>query len=473
MTFWKRQTAKTGRMTFLLASATPLRRGRMVKTLKTQDELSWIVKALKMIMVEGGYSTIVVSELLKQAQLNDQQAKHFRKVVYGTIENWLYLEEWLKVLADKRIKQDIKILILAALYEVKFLQGMPDHVVVNRYVEYVNRQYKFAKAFVNAILRRAYREPLDLSTFSDQHRLSLLYSHPQWLVKLLHQRFGADEAEAILQANCSEKPLSIRMRVEKYTVEEVISELEREGVLVERVAGVSSALIIKRLGSIGLSSLSAFKKGMFIVQDLSSILVGVIASPKKGDVVLDVCSAPGGKTTDLAERVGQKGKVIACDIHEHKLALVSENSKRLQLDNIEVRLQDATTLENAFIDRFDCVLLDAPCSGLGIIGRKPEIKYRKNQNEVQALVTIQKRMLHIASHYVKSGGNLIYSTCTILDEENDKQVLEFLSMHPEFVLETIQAYLPERLQSDSSTLTLLQSNGLTDGFFIAKLKRLR
>lgn len=425
-------------------------------------------------MLEQGYSNLVVNEQLRDNNLSTVQANLLRKVVYGAVENWLYLDYWLTILAPRKSKPDVKMLLMAGLYELHFLSGTYAHVIVNRYVEAAKKHFPYAKDFVHAVLRKAQREPLNLEPLSPLERLSLQYSHPKWLVGKWLKRYGLEESEALLKANLQQRPLALRVNTFKAKTQQVIASLEEEGCECSRDVHLENAVLVRRIGQKSLENLTAFQQGWVTVQDVSSMLVGHIANPSEGQKWLDLCAAPGGKATDLASRLMPSGQVIACDIHAHKLPLITQNLTRLGLTNCEVRHQDAGVCVEDFHQCFDGVLLDAPCSGFGIIGRKPEIKYRKQPEDIGQLVGIQKALLDLAADYVKPSGYLIYSTCTIFKEENEDQIADFLSRRQDYVLEAIQALVPEgvpNLATQGGMLSLRQSNHWSDGFFIAKLKR--
>lgn len=444
----------------------------------TTEEVATILICLRQIVLDEGYSNIVVNEQLKGSKLDHNVAARVRKVVYGTLENWIYLESWLGSLAHKSIKSDIKLLLMAGLYELNFLSGTFDHVIVNRYLAAVETFAPHAKAFVNAIFRNAQRQPLTLTHLKPQEYLSITYSYPMWLVGKLLKRFGQAETQALLEAGQMQRPLYLRVEADKMSVDAVVQMLEQAGVSVTADKWLNNALAISHLGPNRLEALEPFADGLVTVQDVSSMLVGHVARPEAGDKWLDLCAAPGGKATDLASRCGAEGRVVACDIHPHKLDLIIENARRLGLENLSARLGDASVVQDEFFEAFDGVLLDAPCSGMGIIGRKPEIKLRKRPDDIVGLVDIQKRMLELAAAYVKPGGYLIYSTCTIFSEENEAQIERFLEARTDYERVDLSIDLPADLpvvHRDAlaqGMVHLRQSNGWSDGFFIAKLKRL-
>ncbi|MCK8058055.1 MULTISPECIES: 16S rRNA (cytosine(967)-C(5))-methyltransferase RsmB [unclassified Fusibacter] len=434
-------------------------------------DIKWIVKAIKKIMGDEAYSNIVVNQMITEAGLDAQDARMLRKVVYGVIENWMLLEYTLSHYAKKRMKPEVKYLLMAALYELLYLDGRKDHAVVNRYVGAAKKQYSFASGFINAVLRNALREPVELPEAPVAHALSIRYSHPEWLVRRWIENFGEEETRKLLEADLSQKPLTLRVDTLKESTSSVIEKLRKHGVDCMRHEYVEHAIIVKSLGNNRLEQLQCFVDGTVFVQDVSSMLVGMAASVEKGMRVLDLCSAPGGKSTDIASRLQGTGEVVACDIHPHKLELVKENKDRLKLDNMTLRVQDALKLRQEDVGSYDVVLLDAPCSGMGIIGRKPEIKLRKSIEDIEGLVEVQAQMLKVASQYVKSGGILLYSTCTIEREENEDQIERFLQDNHGFEIENLGVDFSFACEPTDSFVSLRQSSGWSDGFFIAKLKK--
>lgn len=451
-------------------------------------EVRCIVSCLRQIMLEEGYSNLVVNEQIRSYSLEGVSANRVRKVVYGTVERWLYLEAWLDALCHKRVKPDVRMLLMAGLYELQFLSGTYDHVIVNRYVAGAKQMAPHAKDFVHAVLRTAQREPLSLTAMAPLDRLSLTYSHPKWLVGKWLKRFGEEETQGLLAAGLRQRPLYLRVNTLKATRDQVLKALADAGAEAQPDQWLDNAVVVSRLGPNSLETLPIFAEGWVTVQDVSSMLVGHVAAPASGERWLDLCAAPGGKATDLATRVSgpkgcdagpdcELGTVVACDLHPHKLPLIQENAERLGLSNIELRQQDAGVQVLDFEGAFDGVLLDAPCSGFGIIGRKPEIKYRKRPEDVGALAGLQKQLLELAGDYVKPGGYLIYSTCTIFKEENEQQIEAFLSAHPDFQRVSLEGLVPvgipavEGTDLSSGMVSLRQSNGWSDGFFIARLQK--
>ncbi len=422
------------------------------------EDIKWIVKSIQQIMYQNGYSNIVVNRVLKTANLERKEQNTHRQIVYGVIENWLYLEHLLSLYVNKRMKRDLKCFLMAGLYELLFLDGRPNHVVLNRYVDTAKVDYKYAHKFVNAVMRRALREPYDLTSLNRLDYLSLKYSQPKWLVERWLKQFGDDETEQLLSQNQKKRSIFLRVNRNLATAETLIDALDKQGVVANKVKGLPYAVEVVAFSEVALASLDAFKAGWFTVQDAGAMRVAEAADISGDMQVLDLCSAPGGKATDMAERLTE-GHVLACDIHEHKIRLIEQNIKRLRLNNISTRISNAKVLNPDFIDKYDRVLLDAPCSGFGVISKKPEIKYRKTLNDIENLIKIQREMLDVAQNYVKIGGNLIYSTCTIDLEENQAQIELFLKQHSHF----------ELLVEESANTSEI----LSDGFYVAVLKRIR
>ncbi|MGE5677536.1 MAG: 16S rRNA (cytosine(967)-C(5))-methyltransferase RsmB, partial [Pseudomonadota bacterium] len=275
---------------------------------------------------------------------------------------------------------------------------------------------------------------------------------------------------ALLAADNETPPFTIRCNSLKTNRQELLTMLEAENIECREGSFNPEAISIR--GTSSIEGRESFIKGYYQVQDESSMLVAHVVDPRPGDSVLDICSAPGGKTTHIAELMGNNGRIVARDIHPHKLKLVEENCKRLGVKIVETELFDATKLDEGSIGRFDRVLLDAPCSGLGVIRRKPDLRWKKEPDNFMELYVLQGKMLDLASRYVKQGGKLIYSTCTINRMENTSVVKNFLATHPEFDLESLEGLIPEELVSENAKngwLELFPNTHGTDGFFIARL----
>jgi len=330
------------------------------------------------------------------------------------------------------------------------------------------------KGFVNGVLRTVGREKdnIVLPKEGTAEFLSIQYSHPLWLIKMWIAYFGYEETQKLCQANNCPPDVTIRVNTLKIERDLLKKELEKSGATVTDGKIVPFALHLKKTADIG--GLKTFKDGLFHVQDESSQLAVKVMDPQKGETILDLCAAPGGKSFTIAESMENEGKLISGDIYEHKMELISQGAERLGITIIEPRQQDATQWNEDYADAFDRVLVDAPCSGLGLMGKKPDIRMKKNGDEIDHLVPIQRQILENGAKYVKQGGILVYSTCTLCKKENEKSVEWFLKNHPDFVAEDITEFLPKEIWQETAEkgyLTLLPHKSNTDGFFIAKMKR--
>ncbi len=290
--------------------------------------------------------------------------------------------------------------------------------------------------------------------------MSVRYSVPEWLTTQWLAEYGREQTEQMMQAFLTDAPITIRTNLRRTTPEELREKLEAEGVTVEpmdmgKYPELSYAFTIS--GFDYLNGLNSFREGLFYVQDLSSMLVAEWAAPKAGDVCIDVCGAPGGKSIHFAEKLDGTGSVEARDISDNKVELIHENIARHQLSNITAKCWDATVLDEESIEKADIVIADLPCSGLGVLRKKTDIKYRMSASAEAELVKLQRSILQVVASYVKPGGTLMYSTCTIHRAENEENVAWFVARHPEFTVEKMQQIFPEET--------------LGDGFFIARLVR--
>ena len=433
-------------------------------------------KTLYDIERNKNYSNISINKNFKNIDINDQEKGLATELIYGIIENKYYLNyiiDKLSKIKSKKMSTYVKIALWLGIYQIVFLDSIKDHAAVNESVTLIKKYDKKSSGFVNAILRNVIRNKETIMEIDKEdivEYLSIKYSYNPWLIKKWIEDFGQEFTEDLLEAN-SEKPnLYIRVNTLKIGRDELIEKLNSQGITCSKVNGIDEAVMVKNLKNIENNKL--FKEGYFTVQDISSMLVGKVADPKEGKLVLDICSAPGGKTTHVGTLMKNTGEVVARDVFEHKLKLIEKTIKRLGLKNIKVENFDALKLDEDSIDKFDYVISDVPCSGMGIIKRKPEIKFKKEE-ELKELPIIQKNILNNASKYVKIGGNLIYSTCTIHDEENINIIKEFLENNENFELVPIEEVNIDLDNQDKGYIKIYPNIHGMDGFFIAKLKRVR
>ncbi|MGX8797918.1 16S rRNA (cytosine(967)-C(5))-methyltransferase RsmB [Fusibacter sp. JL298sf-3] len=407
--------------------------------------------------------------------VKDVDKRFLRKLVLGVLEHKLLLDFYIRKLSKQRFtrieKRTVQIL-RVGLYQLTFLDRVPDSAVVNEAVNAAKQIRKSEGAFVNGILRAFIRAgktlPLPNAKQHPATYLSIRYSHPEWLVAHFLKTHDADFVEALLKANNMTPPLSIRVNTARIGVDAYRKKLEEAGIAYSVNAYVPEVLSLEAMPEYNLRQLPGYAEGHFQVQDVASALIGHIATVSAGDEVVDVCAAPGGKATHIAQRLNGTGRVYARDISLAKTALIEENAQRLGFENIETEVFDATEYSASDAEKMALVLVDAPCSGLGIIRRKPDIKYNKAPEDLAALCALQTEILNQAAKYVKIEGELIYSTCTLNAEENEAVVKAFLATHTEF---TAAPFDFGKEPVSGGMLTLYPHIHGTDGFFIAKLKR--
>lgn len=440
-----------------------------------------IILGMLMEVTEGeAYSHVTLAQTLEKYQYLDKRDRAFlSRVTEGTLENLIqidYIIECFSKVPIYNMKPVIRNILRMSIYQLKFMDSVPDRAVVNEAVR-IAQKYGFynLKGFVNGVLRAAARGMDEVSYPKAEDNpleyLSIRYSMPQWILKSWIDQFGFGDVEKICASFQTERPTTVRIRTQNASREEIISSLASEGVTVEQHPYLDYALKIS--GYNYLQALTAFREGWIYVQDVSSMLVCEIAAPNWGDYCIDVCAAPGGKSLHLADRLKGSGYVEARDISEHKVERMEENIDRLNIINMQAAIKDATEFDQKSFHKADIVLCDVPCSGLGVIGKKQDIKYKMNPTRQEELVRIQRRILGVSQNYVKPGGVLIFSTCTIGVDENQMNLKYFLENYP-FSLESIDPYLPEELRSRTTAggyLQLLPGVHDSDGFFMARLKR--
>lgn len=337
--------------------------------------------------------------------------------------------------------------------------------------------YPGAVRFVNGVLRNIARRIKEIefpSLFEDPiAHISLVYSHPDWLVRDWVTQFGIDDTIALCREDNKPAPNTVRTNQLKTTRVQLANRLRSNGLQTHETAYTPEGLHIS--GDFSYTSLPAFQDGLFQIQDESSMLAARALQPTPGARVLDTCSAPGGKTTHLAELMGNQGEILALDIHPHKLTLLDKNCRRLGIHIVKQQIGDATALPEDLREWADFILVDAPCSGLGVLRRRPDARWRKNPRQFSELVQLQAKILVNTARCLKKGGALVYSTCTINPAENLEQVRRFLTQHPAFILEDLTKYLPADLDTQNTMakgyLEILPHRQGMDGFFISRMRK--
>lgn len=434
-----------------------------------------IVLDMLMELAKGEtYCHLLIRDVLKKYNYLDQRDKAFiKRVTEGVVERKIELDYVINQFSNTKVnklKPLIRELLRMSVYQILYMDQVPDSAVCNEAVKLAQkRKFVQLKGFVNGVLRNIARNKETIA-YTD---LSVKYSMPQFLVDKLMASYDKETTETILASFLAEMPVSIR-RKESLSLsqwEKVVSKLESEGMQVEQHPYLSYAYTLKNAE--GLGNLESFQKGDFTVQDVSSMLVAECAGIKGNQRVLDLCAAPGGKSMHVAEKLKGTGKLYSFDVSEKKTAYILENKERMGYDNIEVEVNDATVYREDLAETFDVVIADVPCSGIGVIGKKCDIKYRIDETEIKNIVELQKKIMENAWKYVKKGGTLLYSTCTISREENEDMV-EWLLNNAPLTMESLDTYLPKALLSETTKkgyLQLLPGVHACDGFFIARLKR--
>ncbi len=448
------------------------------------------LEALLDVETKGAFAGIALDRRLADAPgLSVSERSFAAELAYGTIR-WQKHLDWA---IDRLIERPASLaplgrcLLRLGLYQLLFVQDIPPHAAVYETVALANRAgrrglAKLVNWGLREHLRRGGEVPLPPETDLVRH-LSVRYSHPEWLVERWLARWGRDRVEQALRADNAQGPIIVRTNRLRTTRDSLINRLKSEGVTAEPVPVVPEGVILSAPGLI--TNLPSFREGLFTVQDTASMLVGHVVGPTPGETVLDACAAPGGKTTHLAELMKDDGRVIAADLHQNRLNLVGEAARRLGLRSVRLAPVDARHLprhremlglgaDGPGVDR---ALVDAPCSGLGVLRRRPDLRWRKTEDEVEKLPALQKAILEAAASLVRPGGTIVYSTCTTEPEENDEVVLWFLSRHPDFRLESPAFALDGTMARflDGDFLRIIPGQydwpWAPDGFFAARMVR--
>ncbi|KRO27709.1 16S rRNA (cytosine(967)-C(5))-methyltransferase RsmB [Lactiplantibacillus fabifermentans] len=437
----------------------------------------WLAVAALAKIKDGAYSNLQLNQIINQHSMDRRDINLLTNMVYGVIQHRLTLEYWLKPFVRHPHQLDpwVHELLLSAVYQWQFLDKIPQRAVFNETIEIAKvKGHPGIRRFVTGVLHQMDRSGLpsfDAIEDADE-RLSVMFSIPVWLIQTLRDQVGDAKMQSIIASLNQPAKQSLRVNTAVSDLADVTSALTNEGLTVEPSEISPLGLVVTEGQAV---TTEAMKYGMFTIQDESAQLAVAAMDPQQGDQVLDACAAPGGKTTQIAAMLDADdgGEVVALDIHANKVRLIGQNAARMHVaDRVAATELDARKVGEEFGDQhFDRILVDAPCSGLGLIRRKPEIRYEKQLSDSENLQRIQLAILTATAPTLKKGGIMTYSTCTILQQENQDVVDQFLAAHPEF--ELIKTATKQNLKADrtTDTLSIYPDDYLSDGFFIACLRK--
>ncbi len=440
---------------------------------KIRDAREVALLALQAQEKQGAWTDALLKKMVQSLDARD--AALATRLCFGVLQNQGLLDFYLEEFSSMPLGKMERLVLLnlrLGLYQILYMDKIPHNASVNTAVTLTKKHSKNPKAggMVNGILRNIIRKLDALPEIPQDNllqALSIEYSHPLPLVSLFSQEVPTEELALLLAANNSQPAITAMVNTVLASQEDVIMKLEGDGVEVTQHPWLSDCLILAQTGNI--ENLAAFREGLFYIQDPASRLAVESSGVLPGQRVLDTCAAPGGKSMGLGIKMQNQGEVISCDLHPHKKKLITASATRLHLDCITPETMNAKEFNQAWSESFDLVFVDAPCSGLGVIGKKPDIRY-KDLDSLAELPEIQAEILENVSRYVKPGGSLLYSTCTILRRENEEILSKFLAKHPEFMLE--QFSLPQPIGDVfAGFITLYPHKQGTDGFFIGKLRK--
>jgi 16S rRNA (cytosine967-C5)-methyltransferase len=427
------------------------------------------------------YSNLLLNQVLQASPLNEKDKRLVTELVYGTIQRKNTLDWILNQLVKKGVgslELWVRQLLRLGIYQLLYLDKIPERAAIYETVQISKKRgHRGISGLVNGVLRSFLRNRRRLTPKKNPQTLAekaVSYSHPGWMIERMEQAYGEEETKAALLSNHHPPRVSVRVNRLKMDRDVFIKEWNATGNGRAEASGIApEGVAISGGGNPAFTPW--FREGYCTIQDESSMLVARVLAPAPGMKVLDVCAAPGGKTTHLAELMKNQGHIVACDVHDHKLSLIRSNASRLGIDIISVRQLDGRNLPGSFQPHsFDAVLLDAPCSGLGVIRRKPDLKWGKEAENIEALAQLQKELLDAAAPLLKPGGVLVYSTCTWEPRENREQVESFLKRHPDFSgdntwKEELLDPVKSRVRSGDGWIQILPHDFLSDGFFISRM----
>jgi len=460
---------------FQLLTFNYIERGKLMKI----NPREVAVCILTEILNDGGYNNVVLRRTLDEYDdLSSLDRAFITQIVNGTIKNTIYIDymisKFIKIKINKMDKDALSIL-RSGVYQLFFMDRVPESAVCNEAVKISkNLCQKHIHGFINAVLRNIIRNKgkIEFPEKNTNEYLEIMYSYPKWIIDMWTREYDYDTVLNMCQFLNSDPEVNICVNTTKIGVDDMVGLLESKQITVKKGKYVANNLRLS--GTANITFLEEYKKGYFHVQDESSMIAVEVLSPKEDEHILDVCAAPGGKSFFAAIKMNNKGEIISGDIYDHKLDMIKEGAGRLGLSMIKPVVQDATIEDEKMEQRFDKIIVDAPCSGLGIVRKKPDIKFNRTQKDIEELIKLQRNILENASKYLKSGGILIYSTCTLSKRENIDNVNWFIENF-DFEMCDMTEFLPNNLKCDTAKqgyVELLPHIYDTDGFFIARLKKL-
>ncbi|WP_412990435.1 16S rRNA (cytosine(967)-C(5))-methyltransferase RsmB [Pediococcus siamensis] len=425
-------------------------------------------------VAKGAYSNIELKNVISRSQLSQLDINLLTEIVYGVMQKRLTLEyDLAPFIEGKKVQPWVYELLLSAIFQMVYLDRVPTRAIFNESIEIAKiKGHKGIRLFVTGVLHAMQRKGFpELTAIQDEtKRRSITYSVAPWIIKTLDQQVGRPKTDAILTSINHPAHQTIRVNTQKASVAQILEDLQQLGFEAQPSAIAADGI---RVAGGNVAGTDVFKSGAVTIQDESAMLVGEALQLESGMHVLDACAAPGGKTTQIAQYVGETGSVLALDLHPKKVALIEANAKRMGLEHqVTTKALDARQIDTVAQDgEFDRILVDAPCSGIGLMRRKPEIRYEKHLVDSQNLHKIQLAILNAVATKLKKNGIMIYSTCTILQQENEETVAAFLAQHPEFELVTTETKKHLKASRAKRYLNIYPDDFDSDGFFIACLKK--
>ena len=436
-------------------------------TEKIKSARTLAFEALYEIFEKNAYANLTIQRILRRIPLKKEERHLLTELIYGVCRKYNYCLWLINLISDRpmsKIHPVVRILLLLGIYQIVFLDRIPDSAAVNETVKIAKRithvgNVKFINGVLRNFLRRRESLVLPDSTFDRVFYESLIYNQPEWLIQFFEKKYGMEQSKKILKAFNTVPDTCIRVNT--------LKQLKLKNISVEDIPYIQEGLSIKT-GADTLFS-EFLQTGLLYVQTASSMIPAKVLGPDAGDHVLDMCAAPGSKTTHIAALMGNRGSIDAWDVYPHKVKLIKDNAKRLGISIIHTEVRDSVKPLPFLYETYDKVLLDAPCSGLGVLGHKVELRWRRKESDLSVFPPLQKQLIEQAAKYTKTGGVLVYSTCTLNPDENEHIINEFLSLHSEFAPEEFN--FPVLGKSLNGMMTLYPDLVRSDGFFVAKLRK--